>query len=281
MFDLLGVIKLPATCTFHSYKGGTGKSLISLNVAVQLAKMGKKVCLMDFDFLGPSLFTIFKENGRYLNDAIYGSRGVEDVLIQYKHDSLPEPLMVGLADPEPNSIEKINQLRREDLQEAFDRTMEAQEILEDDFKIDFIIIDTGPGLRMDVANAVMISDVIGLILKPTLSDLEGTKRMVMAMLQNYAKDKAKGLILNRALQKSWQSGAATVPEANTEYEDLIYNIRQFSEDTSTSIYSILPCLCDVSRAQSDRILVLDYPDHPFCKGIAGLTERLINETGGQ
>ena len=132
------------------------------------------------------------------------------------------------------------------------------------FNIDYIIIDTGPGLRMDVANAVMISDVIGLILKPTLSDLEGTKRMVMAMLQNYAKDKAKGLILNRALQKSWQSGAATVPEANNEYEDLVYNIRQFSEDTSTSIYSILPCLCDVSRAQSDRILVLDYPDHPFC-----------------
>ena len=42
--------------TFHSYKGGTGKSFLSLNIAAYMSKIEKKkVIVIDFDFRAPTL----------------------------------------------------------------------------------------------------------------------------------------------------------------------------------------------------------------------------------
>ncbi len=60
----------------HSYKGGTGKTLLSVNLAATFAKDGKKVCIFDLDFRAPSLFAILKaENSEvwfndYLNNTL-------------------------------------------------------------------------------------------------------------------------------------------------------------------------------------------------------------------
>ena len=42
------------TIAFHSYRGGVGKTLLSVNSAVKLANLGNKVCLVDFDLRAPS-----------------------------------------------------------------------------------------------------------------------------------------------------------------------------------------------------------------------------------
>lgn len=43
------------TITFYSYKGGTGRSLLTTQLAACLAWFGKSVCLLDFDFEAPGL----------------------------------------------------------------------------------------------------------------------------------------------------------------------------------------------------------------------------------
>ncbi len=45
---------------FYSYKGGSGRSVASANVATALAKLGKRVLIVDMDFEAPGLHTIFR-----------------------------------------------------------------------------------------------------------------------------------------------------------------------------------------------------------------------------
>ncbi|MBR1199537.1 AAA family ATPase [Bradyrhizobium sp. AUGA SZCCT0158] len=45
--------------TFYSYKGGVGRSMALANVAVLLARQGKKVLMVDWDLEAPGLENYF------------------------------------------------------------------------------------------------------------------------------------------------------------------------------------------------------------------------------
>lgn len=45
------------TITFYSFKGGVGRTMALVNVAAQLAEMGRKVLVVDFDLEAPGLET--------------------------------------------------------------------------------------------------------------------------------------------------------------------------------------------------------------------------------
>ncbi|MHA2365151.1 MAG: ParA family protein, partial [Candidatus Hodarchaeales archaeon] len=200
---------------FHSYKGGTGKSLISINVAVGLVKQGYKVALFDFDFLGPGLFSTFvskeTQDIKYLNDLFFKptlNRNIKDTLMDVSHESDPEgsKLFVGLANPDPAEINSMLRLTKAQSMEAFRNILIAQEYLFDELNVDYLIIDAGPGFRFDVANAMMISDVIISVMKPSESDLAGTKRLLKS-ISAFVGGKLQGIVINRAVS----------PQANPGY----------------------------------------------------------------
>jgi cellulose biosynthesis protein BcsQ len=64
------------TFTFYSYKGGTGRSLLLANIAHYLARLGKRVVAVDFDFEAPGLH--YKLN---VNPATVPERGAVDYLL--------------------------------------------------------------------------------------------------------------------------------------------------------------------------------------------------------
>jgi MinD-like ATPase involved in chromosome partitioning or flagellar assembly len=260
----------------HSYKGGTGKSLLSLNVAGYLAKSGKKVAILDFDFLGPSMFTVFGEDKNFLNDVIYGNHDILDVLIEFSHPELKDQqLYAGVANPEPSAINRILQMGEKEFKNSFEKTMEIRDIIEDDLGVDYIIVDTGPGLRLDSANAIVIADYVSLVLKPTTADLYGTKKLINSMIKAYSSEKNINIILNRALDTNWQI-ESSLPIAQNDYFNLKQELESFSKEAYIPIFATIPCICDISRSQSDRIIVLDYPSHPFSQKIKELCSNYLN-----
>ena len=130
--------KKALTIMVHSYKGGTGKSLISLNFACTLVSQGKKVALLDFDFLGPGMFSSFKkyrrEKTKFLNDVFFNPNSnvdIEEVLLNVKDPTDPEEseFLVGLANPEPSEINNLSRLNKNQFMEAFRKILLVQEFL--------------------------------------------------------------------------------------------------------------------------------------------------------
>ncbi len=62
-------------CTFYSYKGGVGRSMALANVAAILARLNKRVLVIDWDIEAPGLERYFTESG------LKGSRRDRDGLV--------------------------------------------------------------------------------------------------------------------------------------------------------------------------------------------------------
>jgi len=77
------------TFTFYSYKGGTGCSLLLANTAHHLARLGKRVVAVDFDFEAPGLH--YKLN---ISPATEPKRGAVDYLLAVTQgESPPQSLL--------------------------------------------------------------------------------------------------------------------------------------------------------------------------------------------
>src|SRR3989337_3734377 len=95
----------------HSYKGGTGKTLLAVNIATTFAKQGKKVCLCDLDFRAPSLFAILNMPNAecWLNDYLNGSVDIGKVLVDMS-SKVPGngKFFVGFANPATEAIRDMS-----------------------------------------------------------------------------------------------------------------------------------------------------------------------------
>lgn len=280
--------------TFHSYKGGTGKSLIAANVSASLVLMGYRVALFDFDFLGPGLFTTFMlkerekpfENISYLNEIFFKSsneKHLKDILIDVSKESDPpkSKFYVGLANPEPTEINKILRMSRNDAAEAFRQILKAQEFLFEKMNIDYLVLDAGPGFRFDVANAIMISDIIVNVMKPSRADLHGTKKLITT-ISTFVANRAQGIIVNREVSHQANPGFDNKNLIKSDQELIVDKIKDFAKSINVPILGSVPCLCDVARGESSLSLITqEHPQHTFSKSLNKIISRLKQEIGNE
>src|ERR671938_1551777 len=69
----------------HSFRGGTGKSNTTANLAALLAAGGRRVGVIDADIQSPGIHVLFgiagEEVGPTLNDFLWGSSEIRDVAV--------------------------------------------------------------------------------------------------------------------------------------------------------------------------------------------------------
>jgi len=249
----------------HSYKGGTGKTLLSLNLASTFVKHGKKVCLLDLDFRAPSLSTILKiENAdHWLNDYLNGTCEIDKVLIDLS-DKIHNQgkLFVGLANPKTEAIRDMSAKDRKWEMRALGRLLALRNSLLNDKGFDHLIFDTSPGLQYSSINAIVSADLIIVATTFDRSDIDGTKRMLRELYDLF--EKKTEIILNKVLHDI--SSKSEKEEVQTKIKD-IYQV---------PLLGVIPCFCDVLRAEGNIIFTQEKPEHPFTKILDEIANKIDN-----
>lgn len=284
--------------TFHSYKGGTGKTTLAANLAALLAKKGNNVCIVDIDVYAPSLHTYFgdivqNKIKNTLNDYIVGACGVDDLLVQVTpipqmadKDSQSGKIIGCFASSKREDILKIEGVKEDkNRMSMLKRFINFREELIEKNDIDYIIMDSSPGIRFWAINALALSDIVFLTLKMGDMDIGGTKMIANEILAQF---KEQGntkyyLLLNRIAGyciPSLQIGESHSGHSESSHTTLTPVgddfVKKLTSETGIDVMTSIPCYCDIQFAQKEFLTVLMYPDHPFSQQIHHLNSLIEN-----
>jgi septum site-determining protein MinD len=248
----------------HSYKGGTGKTLLSVNLAATYVKSGKNVCLLDLDFRAPSLQAIFKTNDAeyWLNDYLNGVCEIDKALIDVtKTHGRSGKFFVGLANPTTEAIREMSAKDRKWEMRALGRLLSLKTALLNDMHLENIILDTSPGLQYSSINAIVSADIVLVVTSMDASDIQGTRRMTHELYDLF--EKKTGLLMNKV--------PAEILTGKKEREKFY---EHFNNVHKLPILEAIPCFCDVLRAGGTYIFAEEKPEHPFAKTLEKLTKKI-------
>jgi septum site-determining protein MinD len=232
----------------HSFRGGTGKSNTTANVAALLARDGKRVGVVDLDIQSPGIHVLFgmdqEETMRHsLNQYLWGDCELKDAA----HDVTPG-LDAGLAGRiwfVPSSMRPADIARV--MQEGYDvnRLNEGFRRLIDDLSLDVLILDTHPGINEETLLSIAMSNALAIVLRPDRQDYEGT-RVTVALARKLQVPRMV-LVVNKT------------PEAFDSAEVR----RRVEESYDCAVAAVLPHSEELMVLSSGGVFVLRYPDHPL------------------
>ncbi len=248
----------------HSYKGGTGKTLLSVNLAATFAKAGKKVAIFDLDFRAPSLSVILKapKLETWFNDYLNNTSDIDQVLVDLSsriHGN--GKFMAGFANPSTEAIRDISSKDRKWEMRALGRLLSLRESLLKNQGFDYLFFDTSPGLQYSSINAIVAADFVVVATTGDRSDVDGTKRMLAELYNLF--EKKTGLVLNKVLD----------PSATARKTEMQNKVKM---DYQVPLLGIVPCFCEVLRAEGNYIFAEDKPDHPFTRILIEMTRKIEN-----
>lgn len=256
------------TISFHSSRGGTGKTIVASNLAVLLASKGLNVALMDLDFRAPSLLNVFRKGivkspNYWINDYLDSSCTTKDFLIDVKTIyHLKGRLLLGFADPSIRAIEDMISKNRSWEARALKKLFELRNDLERIFDTGFCFLDTSPGIQYSSLNAMVASDRIVFVTTSDALDLE----QVAAILKEYREifgDKTH-ILINKGFPEKYRWSA----EIEEDF------LKQLPKGLNKLILDIIPCYCDVLKAEN-RLLAIEKTDHPFVRVLEDISQRII------
>ncbi len=243
----------------HSYRGGTGKSNTVSNLAAILAQKGFRVAVVDTDIQSPGVHVLFgfgqDSVQASLNDYLWGKIEVNDAVydISYLLTSGPGGGLFLL----PSSI-KTSDIARV-LREGYDvnRLNDGYRRVINDFRLDYLIIDTHPGLNEETLLSITISDVLLLLLRPDQQDYQGTAVTV---------DVARKLQVEKLL--------ITVNKAPEvfDFDELKAKVEAAYD---APVAGIIPHSDALMVLASSGLFVLQYPDHPVTRTLERIAEAVI------
>ncbi|MBH8566324.1 MinD/ParA family protein [Nostoc sp. CENA67] len=249
--------------SIHSFRGGTGKSNSTANLAAIVARHGYRVGIIDTDIQSPGIHVLFgfdEQKMKYsLNDYLWGRCNIEDTAydvssILGKTKQANSHIYLIPSSIKAKDITKV-------LREGFDFNLlndGFQELL-NTLKLDYLFIDTHPGLNEETLLSIVISDILVLILRPDRQDFQGTA--VTVEVARKLEVPKMLLLINKALP-------ALDFDALRQQVEKTYN---------APVAGILPVAEELMQLASSDVFCLRHPEHPFSKVMEKVAQMIMQK----
>ena len=244
----------------QSFKGGTGKSTISANLAVTLAQLNKRVGVIDLDLEGPGLHVIFGisdgEIKATINDLLRSPIPISDAVL----DLTPRlGIQSGclLFCPAGHSLEEI--LKMVDTGFNINRFRAVLASLAKEYQLDYLLIDSHPGIEKDTILSMAVCDVVILLSRVDHQDMFGSGVMneVASQLR-----KPVVLILNMIPSSVGDKESRKIGEKIAS----LFNLQ---------VMTALPFNSDVFENLSRGVFVIDHQKDPLTRKFTELAESMM------
>ncbi|MEM7592234.1 MAG: MinD/ParA family protein [Cyanobacteria bacterium P01_A01_bin.83] len=246
----------------HSFRGGTGKSNLTANLGATLSMQGKNVGVVDTDIQSPGIHIIFnldEDNMKYsLNDYLWGNCSIKDTAYDVSN-ILPADKNNGNLSLIPSSI-KAGQIARI-LREGYDvaRLNDGLNELIKALDLDYLLIDTHPGLNEETLLSIAISDILVVILRPDRQDFQGTA-VTLEVARKLDMNNIM-LVVNKVL-------------SSTDLDALEHSMETTYK---TPVSGIIPLSEEIAGLGSRDIFCLHHPNHPLSQTVANIATDIIEK----
>jgi len=245
--------------TVTSGKGGVGKSSISVNLAIQLSRMGKKVVIFDADFGLANIEIMLGIRPQYnLADLMFRGKNLQDIITE-------GPDKIGFISG-GSGIQELTRLTREQI------IYLTQKLFQLDKLADIIIIDTGAGIADSVLEFVAASSEVILVATPEPTSITDAYALLKTLNKKseFSVDNTNICMLaNRIVNEE---------DGNELYEKLRVVSDKFLQIPLTYLGGI-PQDNNVSKAVIQQKPVTHlYPNSEASKAIHRIAEKLCNNT---
>lgn len=250
--------------SIHSFRGGTGKSNLTANLAAHAGLRGLRAGIVDTDIQSPGIHVLFgfdeSRMNRTLNDYLWGRCSIEEAAYDVSSslgNGGTASLGQGAVYLIPSSI-RAGEIARV-VREGYDVGM-LNDGLHDaisHLKLDVLLIDTHPGLNEETLLSIAISDVLALVMRPDRQDFQGTAVTV---------DVARKLDVPKLM--------IVVNKVLPEYQ--FADVRHQVENIyNAPVAGVLPLSDDIVRMASADVFSLRDPDHAWSREVRAVADLLL------
>lgn len=242
----------------HSFRGGTGKSNTTANIAALLAMDGARVGVVDTDIASPGIHVLFNldesEMAHSLNDYLWGKCAIEEAahdVTGHVGGEIKGQIFLIPSSIKPGEIARI-------LREGYDVGLlnDGFRDVVEKMKLDYLMIDTHPGLNEETLLSIAISNSLIIILRPDSQDYQGTAVTV---------DVAKKLDVPNMIM------LVNKTPTSFDFDDVRTRVEQTYD---AKVGAVLPHSDEMMTLASSGIFSIRFPDHPITKGLKSLVDQV-------